>query len=278
MPEEPLSTDYDFVNDPLGVNKAAYLEDLKEYRKELIKMRNEQPTLYALILQYLSDESLEENKRSDKFEKIDEETDPLGLWLLVEETHKVNSISKVEAITKLAAHSAYQTMRQGPFESIITYKERFTIALKAYNVQGNPEMEDKDIAMDFFRGLDNARYASFKTEIMNGLTSKAIKQPDSLNTMYLLANQWLKTTLKMNMTLDYQEKSTTPNRGKKEKKKSNNEDKLGSKKSSVKSEKKERDMSKVECFACGENRHFANKSPSRQNKKTRKTKKREVRI
>lgn len=74
-------------------------------------MRNERPKLYALILQYLSDESLEEIKRSDKFEKIDEETDPLGLW---------------------------QTMRQGPFESIITYKERFTIALKAYNDQGNP--------------------------------------------------------------------------------------------------------------------------------------------
>jgi len=111
VPEEPLSTDYDFVNDPMGVKKAAYLEDMKEYRKEIMKMRNERPKLYALILQYLSDESLEEIKRSDKFEKIDEETDPLGLW---------------------------QTMRQGPFESIITYKERFTIALKAYNDQGNP--------------------------------------------------------------------------------------------------------------------------------------------
>jgi len=111
---------------------------MKEYRKEIMKMRNERPKLYALILQYLGDESLEEIKRSDKFEKIDEETDPLGLWLLVEETHKVNSISKVEAVTKQAARSTYQTMRQGPFESIITYKERFTIALKAYNDQGNP--------------------------------------------------------------------------------------------------------------------------------------------
>jgi len=120
VPEEPMSTDYDFVNDPMGMNKAAYLEDMKEYRKELMKMRNERPKLYALILQYLSDESLEEIKRSDKFDKIDEETDPLGLWLLVEETHKVNSISKVEAVTKLAARSTYATMRQGPFESIIT--------------------------------------------------------------------------------------------------------------------------------------------------------------
>ena len=271
VPEEPLSTDYDFINDPLGVNKAAYLEDMKEYRKEIMKMRNERPKLYALILQYLSDESLEEIKRSDKFEKIDEETDPLNLWLLVEETHKVTSISKVEAVTKLAARSTYATMRQGPYESIITYKERFTVALKAYDDQGNPKLEDRDIAMDFFRGLDNARYATFKTEIMNGLTSKAIEQPDSLNAMYLLANQWLKTTTKTNLgyattfttTLDYQEKSHRRGKNKKDKNKRNNDDK---KTTSDKSEKSKTDMSEIECYACGENGHYANKCPKRQNK------------
>jgi hypothetical protein len=56
-PEEPNSTDYDFVNDPLGVNKANYLEDMKEYRKELMRMQNDRPKLYALIYQYLSEES-----------------------------------------------------------------------------------------------------------------------------------------------------------------------------------------------------------------------------
>ena len=119
-------------------------------------MRIDRPKLYALIYQYLSEESHEEIKRSDKFETIDKATDPLGLWLLVEETHEVNTISKVEAVTKMAAWSTYQTMRQGAFESIITYKERFNAALKGYNDQKNPEMSEKDVAMDFFRGLDNA--------------------------------------------------------------------------------------------------------------------------
>ena len=53
-------------------------------------------------------------------------------------------------------------------------------------------MEDGDIAMDFFHGLDNARYASFKAEIINGLTAGSIAQPKDLNAMYLLAKQWLK--------------------------------------------------------------------------------------
>jgi len=264
-PEEPNNLDYDLVNDPYGVNKTTYLEDMKEYRKEMIKMRNERPKLYALILQYLSEESLEEIKRSDTFEAIDEETDPLRLWLLVEETHKVNSISKVEAVTKMAARTTYQGMRQGAYESIITYKERFTVALKAYEDQGNPEMEDGDVAMDFFRGLDNARYSHFKTEIMNGLTAGSIKQPENLNAMYLLANQWLKTTTRndpkgyattFTTTLDHQERSNR--RGKKQdKKQEKNSD-------SEKKEKKEKDMSKVECYACGAMGHYANKCPSRQ--------------
>jgi len=39
---------------------------------------------------------------------------------------------------------------QDAFESIITYKERFNAALKGYEEQKNPKMEEKDIAMDFF--------------------------------------------------------------------------------------------------------------------------------
>lgn len=184
----------------MGINIANYREDMKEYRKELMRMRNDRPKLYALILQYLSDESLEEIKRSDKYETIDDETDPLGLWLLVEETHKVNTISKVEAMTRLAARTTYQNMRQGPFESIITYKERFTAELKGYDDQDNPPMKDKDIGMDFFKGLDDNRYATFKTDLTNQMTLNATAQPDNLNAMYLLANQWLTTKTTVNRT------------------------------------------------------------------------------
>ena len=148
--------------------------------------------MYGLITQYLSIESLDEIKRQVSYEKVDEEADPQGLWQLVEETHKVTSVSKVEAVVKLAARNEYRNTRQGTYESIITYKDRFKAALKAYTDQKNPDMDEKDIAMDFYNGLDNARYAIFKSETTNLLSSGAIKQPENLNAMYLLANQWVK--------------------------------------------------------------------------------------
>ena len=40
-PEESNSLDYDFVNDHLCANRSAYLEDMKEYRKELTKIHKQ---------------------------------------------------------------------------------------------------------------------------------------------------------------------------------------------------------------------------------------------
>jgi hypothetical protein len=58
-------------------------------------------------------------------------------------------------------------MRQGQLESIINYKERFKYAPQAYEDQNNPTMDNADIAIDFFRGLNNVQLAEFKTEIFN---------------------------------------------------------------------------------------------------------------
>jgi hypothetical protein len=179
--------------DPHGLNQAEYLERMKEYRKEVRNMEADRAKLYALILQYLSDESDEEIKRSANWLNIEANTDHGLLWTEIEKTHNVNTISKVTSVVKLTARNDYHQMRQGQFESIIAYKQRFNNALQAYQHQTNPTMDDVDIAMDFFRGLDNARFAEFKTEILNGLTSKALTTLNKLNEMFQLANQWVKS-------------------------------------------------------------------------------------
>ncbi len=158
-------------------------------------MLNNRPKLYAMIWQYLSQESKEEVKRSQDYEMIKNTRDAQGLWNTIEETHKVLTSSRIAAVIKKSACKEHQLMHQGPYESIITYKERFDIALRAYQEQENAELLQPDIAMDFFDGLDNGRYAEFKKSILNGMTAGSVTQPATLNEMYLLAiNQWLKTT------------------------------------------------------------------------------------
>jgi hypothetical protein len=53
----------------------------------------------------------------------------------------------------------------------------------------------------------------FKTEFLNGLTSGSIKKPKDLNTIFIMANQWLKPKATtsgfastFSTTLDYVEK------------------------------------------------------------------------
>jgi len=77
-PKEPDVDEYDLDDDQYGINKARYIEDLKDYRKEINEYKRDRPKLYGLIIQYLSEESLDEVKRQDNWEAIDENADPFG--------------------------------------------------------------------------------------------------------------------------------------------------------------------------------------------------------
>jgi hypothetical protein len=185
------------------------------------------------------------------------------LWQTIQETHKVFTISRIAAVIKKTARKEYQLMHQGPYKSIITYKERFDIALRAYEEQDNAELAQPDVAMDFFDGLDNGRYANFKKSILNGMTAGSVTQPATLNEMYLLANQWLKTTgvTQSGLVSTFVTKLDMPNpNGKTGKKQGKNKDE---KDADLKAKPK-RDMSKVKCFNCGKFGHISPNFPEKE--------------
>jgi hypothetical protein len=195
IPPEPnraIYDPFDSTNDPNGLKKATYLEAMKHQQKKLASMEDDHEKLFVMIMLYLSEERLDAVKKKPTWMKIEDEADAEGLWKLVEQKHKVHTASKVNDITKLMARANYQMIYQGGYEFIIAYKEYFSFALKSYEDQGNKKLDPPDIVMDLFHGLNNVQYSMFKTDYINGLTSKAIDPPKDLNETYLLENQWLK--------------------------------------------------------------------------------------
>jgi hypothetical protein len=268
-PEPPEPEDYDLDNDPHGLNRQTFLEQQKLYMRHWEEMQNNRSKLYAMIWHYLCQESKEEVKRRADYELIKSTRDAQSLWNTIKETHKVFTISRIAAVIKKSACKEYQLMHQGPYETIITYKEQFDIALRAYKEQENAELLQPGIAMDFFDGLDNGRYAEFKKSILNGMTAGSVTQPATLNKMYLLANQWLKTTgvSQLGLASTFVTKLDMLDQSGKAGK---NQDKNKTKEKNAEAPPKpKRDLSKVKCFNCRKLGHIAPTCHEKEKKWTR---------
>jgi hypothetical protein len=157
---------------------------------------------------------------------------------------------------------------------VISYKQRYSNAIKAYHDQGNPTKDDADQAMDFFHGLGNGRYADFKVQYLNGLQVKSIKAPKDLNEIFTLANIWLKPksrpgggyTSTYATRVDKVEKNRE---GGKQvgKGKLDKDEATKSQSENNTSDTKDRDgkpkpKKNIECFTCGKN-HYASNCPHR---------------
>ena len=184
-------SEYDLLEDPHGLNLSEYKDARKARNRRIDGMKNDRAGLFAYLLMHLSNESLDAVKLRDDWEAANEGKDPLELWLLIEATHRVGVTSRIPAVLKSESRRAYQAVAQSTYESIVRFKERFDDLLANYKDQRNPEMEEADIAMDFYRALDNSRYAAFKTNLVNGINSGAVVQPGSLNEMYTQAAAYL---------------------------------------------------------------------------------------
>ena len=131
----------------------------------------------------------------EKFPEAEAELCPLKLWLIVRESHQTRSSSRVQSILKADAREGYQTCRQGPHESVLTYRERFEHVLNVYESTHGAEVHPEDAAVDFLRGLDSARYGNFRINIENDLLMGSIKAPNNVQEMFQLAANF-KTTVK----------------------------------------------------------------------------------
>jgi hypothetical protein len=105
----------------------------------------------------------------------------------------VDCISNVTAVKELAARKAYQNIKQGSFESLAQYSERFRDTYRGYKATGTAskpiDVLEEEQALDFFHGLDPSRYATFKTSMMNGWATQAFMPPATVNEIYRIAGR-----------------------------------------------------------------------------------------
>ena len=192
-PERPDPSHYELGedDDPHGFNREEFRALLKEYTAEKAQMNRNKPQIYAFIYSYLSNESVDEVKKHERYAEFHLAKDPLELWLAIKETHKTGSTATNATVSRLEIRQRYKNLAMGKLESIVSYKERFDDVLEAYMDAGHETMSDEDIAMDFFNGLDKTRYSEFQTLFLNGLTMGSQQQPDDLNAMYQMASKFI---------------------------------------------------------------------------------------
>jgi len=184
--------------------------------------------------------------------------------------HKVDCVSNITEVMTMAARKAYQNIKQGAFEGLSLYSERFHETYRAYKATdstSNPvDVKEEVQAMDFFHGLDNARYGAFKMSMLNGWATKAVKPPKTANKIHMLAGSWVKHTARTNgggyaatyMTIEEEamirEKKSTPKKPGKEKV---TMPKKPAEKPREELKKEANDLSHIECYWYKEYGHFS---------------------
>jgi hypothetical protein len=150
-PRVPARADF-LLTGVAADDETLYKEAVKGWTKIKLDLSMKEPVLYTMIWQYLSPESVEEIKHDENYKMFSEANDPEGLWQAIIKTHKATTVSRVKGVIKRSARKQYQSIRQGGYETLISYRVRFDAALNAYKEQENPDMEDTDIALDFLMG------------------------------------------------------------------------------------------------------------------------------
>jgi flagellar basal body rod protein FlgC len=100
-------------------------EAMKELAKEVGKINRDKPKLYGLIRQHMSVESRDKVSQQPNYAVWHVKKDPEKLWQGIVKMHKVDCVSNMTEVMTLAARKAYQNIKQGAFEGLSLYSERF---------------------------------------------------------------------------------------------------------------------------------------------------------
>ena len=187
-----IEYDLDEVRPARGndVQATLLLETLKQKMKNRInaidRMKNDRPGLYADLWGQLSPDSEDLVKRHADYAIFSMANDPKGLLDAIYATHQYETTS-IGRMDKKKARDRFHAVTQGHYELITNFKERFDFAYNAYKDAGNADIEDGDLAMDFFDALNENQFGKFRTNMLDAVAYQGAIMPANLSDMYAAA-------------------------------------------------------------------------------------------
>jgi hypothetical protein len=152
---------------------------VEESYKEYLSRKLELKSLFGLIIDHLSLESLQRVRSSETFDEIEPELHGFKLWQLVEKLHTAGDDNEEEVWRQDRVLSNYYGCRMRADESLIDFFHRFKENIDNMDSAGVEPPEEKLQTIQFINNLDPSRFAEFKATIRN-LSKLGVAVPTTL--------------------------------------------------------------------------------------------------
>ncbi len=122
---------------------------ISEYNKRLSQIEDNKPKMAAVMWDCTSKESREMICSSPGFIKELHQFDPVRLWEAIKSTHRSGSSAPDANSRRDEARHAYQSLRQGAYESTTDFVELFRYRKKCRDEAGNSKISDEEMVWGY---------------------------------------------------------------------------------------------------------------------------------
>lgn len=203
LPEVPWNDE----SDPHGIERRKLLKKVELREVKLAELDEAKVKLFAMLWRNLSEDSRDRVSRAtvpnpavaddedateviNDWEDVLTASDPVRLWQRILQTHR-GTDTGVSALDRREAQLAYERVRQGISETLLSYKERFDNALQTVQEYEDAAEETSQQAIRFIENLDSARYTGFRVRIKNNAKDGIKPLPATWQDAYVSASTYV---------------------------------------------------------------------------------------
>ena len=177
LSEQSVEYENNLMKADRETKKLLFLEDMKQYRKDVRKDEEVYEELYIFIWNRCSLEAQQLLEQQKGFNKISRNCDTIKLWKLINKTFLRMDNYNDERLAAFNYNRYFNDkLVQGPSETVASFKENFESAVRTFDEYNITKPSSDQLALIFIDKLDERRFSQFKRDFMKDL-KKGIKMP-----------------------------------------------------------------------------------------------------